>query len=544
MDSYDVMLKAFRIPRIFTRILINLNDIDIINLNKSSKGINKAIKRLEHYEKVESQEVTIYIEHASEKGYTCKIIPDYINVSNVTKINFNFLGHGSEIEYGNIVEEYKSILGKMLGDVNLLLSKCDNDLQIKIQAFYPFVIKFLVPFFGSLTYYGKVKIELFLKPYCNDMQPINPRFDCPDYSMLQGFKNIELIVIRSNFDKESEFLKYFIACLPDSESLRVNFDFVGYLTKEQWKNFGGVMDFTRLNKFKMGLCCWGEDGAFWRYIPHAFTTEYLKRIHRFEVHGDSFDILRKFHSFLSSLENLRSLICNFHLYEHVTSQRDVFLTFNVDRMSVCHGLKKLTNLTSVACNFNYLCDSRKENVKNLMVIDRAFNNLLDSLPPSVSRLSINGLRALDLNMAKKIHTLLPNLIYLNISKINNLDEDILNEMANVRFIVLHACQLIKIPKKILVCAIVCCPERVYSESTSFFKTYWRYCNCMENHSAWAKVNGKLKKYRKVLERTTDYYINVFYNGITDGWNVLKVFSDEYVDNIYRDSYFRRRECIM
>uniref|UniRef100_A0A0K0DU44 F-box domain-containing protein n=1 Tax=Strongyloides stercoralis TaxID=6248 RepID=A0A0K0DU44_STRER len=537
MLNYEDMLKAFHNKRILKKILSNLMDQDIMNLNYTSKGINNAIKQLKHREKVPSD--ALYITLDIKNGcYKYESIPKKFNSKKVSKITFDFLLYGMPVQYENLNNEYNLALNRISSDFNMLLLQCTNDLYIKIQSYYHFFEKFLISFINSINCYNNVKLDINIKPYGEDFNIEYSTFNFPTFNMFEGFKNIESINIRNNFNEGTEFFKYFFQCLPDNYSLKVNIDFVEYLNKKQWSNVESIINFQKSTKFKIGLKCWGEDGSFWHYIPNAISQNFLKRIYFFEVNGDSFNILKKFKSLFKQMENLKILVCNFHVYEHVIRSFNQVSIKNIEKMDICEELMSLKELTSFKCTFNYICNLNQNNRENLTAIDYTFVKLLESLPPSITKLSVSGISKIDEKLAEKISTSLPNLIYLNISKIQWLDKNFLMKMPNIRYIVTHACQPVTIPEKMSVFASVCCLNYKPFDCVKFFKTYWKHCQCKKYHKVWKKIIKKSKKYRKIIRCSTNYNINLFYNEIKDGWNVLKVFDEEYFDNAYKDTYYR------
>ncbi|CEF69782.1 Hypothetical protein SRAE_2000442800 [Strongyloides ratti] len=531
------MLQAFQNKRILKNILSNLMDKDIMNLNYVSKGINMAIRGLKHYEKIPSESLYITL-HIQQNSYTYKSVPEKFDPTQVSKITFNFLLLGLPFQYENFIDEYYIILKKICTDINMLFLQNHNNLHIKIQSYYHFFEKFIISFIGSIICNNNVKLDIDIKPYNGDFNFIYPYFIYPKYNMFEGFKNINSITIRSNFDKGIDVYKYFFQCLPNNNSFKININFIEYLNEKQWENVKCIINSRKWVKIKIGINCWGEDGSFWHYIPNAITTDFLKNIYRFEVNGDSFNILRKFKSLFIKMVNLKTLVCNFHVYEYVIKSFNQLSKNNFEKMNVYEEIKNLKNLTSVNFIFNYIYDFNQNNEENLMAIDYTFNKLLESLPSSITKLSVTGIRSINVNLAEKMNKLLPNLIYLNISKVNHLDENFLMKMPNIRFIVSHACQPVKIPTTISVCGTFCCINPEPIECVKFFKTYWKYCYCKQYHKAWKKSIRQSKRYRKLLKYSTDYNMNIFYNEIKDGWNVLKVFDEEYFNNMYKDIYYR------
>uniref|UniRef100_A0A0N4Z8Q4 F-box domain-containing protein n=1 Tax=Parastrongyloides trichosuri TaxID=131310 RepID=A0A0N4Z8Q4_PARTI len=538
MSKYDNIIKALNERQVLKRVLMNLMDDDIMNLNYVCKDINQAIKNFKHYEIIPVEKIHLSVPMTGPI-VTYNIKPKCFDPNNIIKIIFDFSIFGDTKLEKSVENIYIPIFKKMFQDVNKILSICRNSIDLEFHTYFGFFGNYIVNYISQLSYCHNVRMDFYFKTWSSygDFFP-------PDFNMFQGFNNLKSITLISNFSYGVDICKYIVACAPDNNKFKINFNFNVYLNEYEWNNVRNILGCLKLKNLRFGLNCWGEDGSFMKYIPDIFTNDLVEKIYYLEINGDSFNLLKKFRPIIGKMKNLENLVCTFHIWEHVLRLITNSKTYFPEKLKHCHQLKTLRKLKNVSCTFKYANGMDSEKFENLQIIDNAFNYILDCLPESVLKLSIAGLRTFDENLTAKMHNILPNLIYLNLSKISTVKDGALDKLPNLRFLALHGTDKMKIPDTIVCVASVCCiMNEDVDNKNRFVKPYWKFCNCLNNHVQWRGAIGELQRFKKQLERSTEYNINIFYNNIKDGWNVLKVFTEEYPKDLYRDIYYRKNTFI-
>uniref|UniRef100_A0A0N4Z446 Leucine-rich repeat containing protein n=1 Tax=Parastrongyloides trichosuri TaxID=131310 RepID=A0A0N4Z446_PARTI len=532
----DIIHKTQKVPSksslIFQRETKYLTDEELMLYARKNEN-DALLEELKGCEKYLAEEiVAVMIMHHLMTTYTMSI-PKF-NPKIVTKIIFEFLPHNSPIFFYDHVFIYDMVISKVLFYIKSLITACDCDLTLVFKTYYQFCDIYLINALKQIKTNKKIKLEFDFKPNIGITH-----FSWPQFNVFNGFRNLEVVTIISNFKEGNEFCQYLVSCIPNDKNFKLNFVFNGYLNEEEWVGVKNIINRIKNKNIQLGINCWGEDGAFLTYIPETFDENILNKIYRLDVNGDSFDVLKMLRSVLGKMKNLKILICNFHVVEHILKliRKDKF--YKIDALSHSNALRRLQNLRTVSCSFKYVYGLKEEQYVHLDIINFAFNNFIELLPNTIENFHIHGLKNLDLKLITKIRIFFPELVFISLSRILNVDRGCLESLPKLKYIVLHDCDPIIVPQKITACGCVYCPHNDFTDHENRSDIYWKCKECKKKYFLWRNEIMGRKKFRNQVLHTTSYGINIFFNDKQDAKKILDIYDEDFHSDLYQGVFYRR-----